>query len=82
MIVIGLIGWIVVASVSFLLRKDPGDMGLLPDGAKPQTAEIGQPDKANGTQLDSVSLSQAFGTGNFWFLGLLWLLSSVSLRCW
>ena len=35
-IVLGLIAWIVVASLSILLRKNPGDIWLLPDGAKPE----------------------------------------------
>lgn len=79
-IVLGLIAWLVVASLSTLLRKDPGDIGLLPDGVKPEAAKIKLQNNETSTQLTGLSLLEASKTGNFWFLGLIWLLLSLSVH--
>lgn len=77
-IVLGSIAWLVVASLSILLRKDPGDIGLLPDGAKPEAVEIKPQNNKPSTQ--GFSLLEASRTSNFWFLGLVWLLLSVNVH--
>ena len=78
-IILGVVAWLIVASLSMLLRKDPRDVGLLPDGVKPGAAEIELQASGGSTQLTNLSLLEAFRTGNFWFLGCVWLLLSVNV---
>lgn len=79
-IVLGLIAWLIVASMSMLLRKDPSDIRLLPDGVKPEAAKIKLQNNENSTQPTGLSLPEASKTSNFWFLVLIWLLLSLSVH--
>ncbi len=80
-IVIGLIAWLIMFSLSLLLRRDPADMGLLPDGAKSEAVQTGSQD-SNGinTQRAGLSLLQAYRIRHFWFLGLVYLFLSISVH--
>ncbi len=79
-IILAVVSWCVVASMSALLKKDPGEMGLLPDGVKPEVAELQSEDKGRRIQPIGLSLPEAIRTGNFWFLGFTWLLLSLSVH--
>ena len=79
-IVMGLIAWLVISSMCLILKKDPGDMGLLPDGVKSEAAQPGPQKKESKAQLTGPSLLQASRTSNFWFLGLIWLLLSLDVH--
>ena len=79
-LVMGLIAWLVIASLSLLLIKDPGDIGLLPDGARSEAFEVSIQDKESKAQPTGLSLRQASSTSQFWFLGFAWLLLSVTLH--
>ncbi len=78
-VVLGLIAWLVMPSLSMLLRKDPSDLGLLPDGAKPEAAKT-NPNIESNTRSTGLSLAQASRTRPFWFLGFVWLLLSLSVH--
>lgn len=79
-IVLGLVSWIVMASMSLLLRKDPMDMGLSPDGVR---SELRQTDtqtiQAKAGPAD-YTVVQASKMSPFWFLGLTWVFISLSLH--
>jgi len=78
-IILGLMAWLIVTCMSMLLRRDPGDMGLLPDGARPGEAAV-SPQANSGTgQQAGRSLLEAFRTGNYWFLGFVWLLLALNV---
>jgi len=79
-IVMGLIALFFLVSLSMLLKKDPHEIGALPDGLKPDSGEMGVRDKRDDAQPVSFSLSQAFRTRSFWFLGIIWLLWSLCLH--
>ena len=79
-IVIGLIAGLVIISLSRLLKKDPGEIGLLPDGVKSDSSEMVVPDKNDDAKPVSFSLIQAFRTRSFWFLGIVWLSFSLCLH--
>lgn len=79
-IILGLVAWLIVASSSMLLRKDPGDIGLLPDGVKPESAKNRLQNNDNNTEPVCPSLLDAIKTSNFWFLGLIWLLLSLNVH--
>jgi len=79
-IVMGMIAWLIIIPTAMLLRKEPGEMGLLPYGAelnKSQTVE--SPWGGGSNQPTGFSLLYAFKTRNFWCLGLVWLLFSMCL---
>lgn len=78
-IVLGLIVGLVIAPLSMLLKKEPAEMGMLPDGEiVPPHSTAG----ANSRDLHppGVSLAQALRTGNFWFFGIVWLLFSLCIH--
>jgi MFS family permease len=79
-IVMGLIAWLVISSMCLILKKEPGDMGLLPDGVKSEAAQPGPQKKEIKAQLTGLSVLQASRTSNFWFLGLIWLLLSLDVH--
>jgi MFS family permease len=79
-IIMGLIAWLVMVLLSIPLRKDPRDIGLLPDGIKPEVVGNRLQNEGNNTQLAGLSLLQALRTGSFWFFALAWLLVSSSVH--
>lgn len=79
-IVMGAIAGLIITSLSTLLRKDPAEMGLLPDGEKPGSDKIGEQDNRADIQPPSLSLFQAVRTADFWFLGGIWFLWGAGLH--
>jgi len=78
-IVVGLIAGLVIASLASLLKKDPGEIGALPDGLKSYTGET-VTSGGNDAQPISFSVRQALGTRSFWLLWVIWLLWSMCLH--
>jgi len=79
-IVMGMIAWVLIIPMALLLRKEPSEMGLLPYGAESNGGKTGGSDGVGGsTQPTGFSLSHAFQTGNFWYLGFAWLLSTLCI---
>ena len=76
LMILGGIAWLFILSVSQLLKKDPYEIGALPDGATvvDETFEI----KQDTTSPHKVSLFQVFRTTNFWFFLLIWILMGFS----
>jgi OFA family oxalate/formate antiporter-like MFS transporter len=79
-VIIGLIACFIMASFALLLRKDPSEMGLLPDGIQSEAAYKSLPKRKHSTQPPGLSLSRAVRTSNFWFLCLVWLLLSLNVH--
>ena len=69
-VVLGVGGGLAIALISLLvLRRRPEDMGLLPDGASPETAAAGAERAARPramAEADSWTRAQAIRTGAFW----------------
>ena len=75
-IVMGAMAWLIVIPLSVLLRKDPYQIGALPDGEKSVLTDIpiGETETVEETlQSGDLSLSQAFRTRSFWLFLSLWL---------
>ncbi|MFC1964896.1 MFS transporter [Chloroflexota bacterium] len=75
-IVMGAMAWLIVIPLSALLRKDPYQIGALPDGEKSVLRDIpiGETETVEETlQSGDLSLSQAFRTRSFWLFLSLWL---------
>jgi MFS family permease len=79
-VVLGLVSWIVMATMSLLLKKDPVDMGLLPDGAKSEPHQKDMQTKGGKTGPTDYGVVQASKMSQFWFLGLTWVFVSLSLH--
>jgi OFA family oxalate/formate antiporter-like MFS transporter len=78
-LVLGVIAWLVIASLSLLLKRDPRDIGLLPDGVKSEASQNRIHTRASKPKLSDFSLSQAFRTSQFWFLGFVWFFMSLNI---
>jgi len=67
---LGLMVLLVVLSLSVLLRRSPGELGLLPDGVKSGSGETQVPGNADDAQPTSFSLLEAYRNSRFWLIGL------------
>jgi len=76
-IVIGLITWFMVIPLSRLLKKDPREIGALPDGLNSPT--LGVEHQEDGIQPLDSSLLQTLSTRNFWLFVFTWLFFAFSL---
>jgi len=79
-IMLGFISLIGMVAVSLLLRKDPRDIGLLPDGAGPDPRQGDIPKKEGDFQAVDIPLGPASRMSSFWFLGFSWVFLSLSLH--
>ena len=70
-IVMGVIVWLIVIPLSRLLKKDPYEIGALPDGADSLSEDI--TNQKNNIRLTDLSLQQALRTRSFWLIILIWL---------
>jgi len=80
--VMGLIAWLILIPLSRLLRKDPYEIGALPDGVRSDSKETGKQKSRNeegSNQSASLPLPQVYRTSSFWFFWFIWLLYSFSL---
>jgi len=78
-IVIGVIIWLMVIPLAMLLRRDPGEIGALPDGAILGAHSIESMGMEENSQLSGPSLPQAIRTSNFWLMLAILLLDGFSL---
>jgi MFS family permease len=78
--VMGLISWPVIAAMSLLLRKDPSEMGLLPDGVKSDPIRTSKANEEGIAQFTGPSLLQALKLSQFWFLSFIWLFLSLTVH--
>jgi len=76
-IVMGLIAWLIVIPLSRLLRKDPYEIGVLPDGVSPQTRDAVI--QENCIPTADLSLLQTFRTRSFWLVIFIWLVLASNL---
>ncbi len=75
-IVIGVLTWLIVIPLSRLLKKDPYEIGALPDGVKSDLRDVKNEEAS--LQPTGLSLLQALRTRSFWFLIFFWLLFASS----
>ena len=78
--VLGLIVGLGIAPLSMLLKKDPAEIGMLPDGAKVPPDNTAIVNSKDNPHAGSVTLAQALRARNFWFLGIVWLSFSLCLH--
>lgn len=78
--VLGLVAFIVMITAALFFRKDPRDMGLLPDGAKSDTLPYIPRNQGDEIRSTDLSLAKASKMIQFWLLGFTWLFMSLSLH--
>jgi len=77
-LIIGLIAWLMVLPLAMLLKKDPCDVGALPDGViRPYADDVRS--EENSIQPIDYSLSELFRTRNFWLFVFIWFLFAFCL---
>jgi len=79
-VVLGVISWIGIVAVSLPLKKDPQDIGLLPDGVKMEPPQRDAQNTEEDVQPAAFSLSQALKINQFWLLAFAWVFFSLSLH--
>jgi MFS transporter, OFA family, oxalate/formate antiporter len=79
-IVLGFMTLIGICAMALLLKRDPREIGLLPDGGIPTEPTQGAPKEAHAVSHVDFSLGQAYRMSQFWLLGFSWLLLSVSFH--
>jgi len=81
-LVIGLIAWLIVIPLSRLLKREPSEVGALPDGVKADSMDrrLQKPKNEEiSPQATGLSLLQVFRTRSFWLVLFTWLFFASSL---
>jgi MFS family permease len=79
-IILGAISLVILVPVSQLMKRDPGEIGLLPDGIEPEMEHGKSPGPLMISQQDGLALSESSKTRQFWFLAMIWLFLAVSVQ--
>ena len=77
--VLGLVAWLVVISLAMLLKRDPREIGDLPDGVKSSVTRGELMDREVDSQQLGLSIGQALRNKNFWLMFTIWLSFGVCL---
>ena len=72
-LVLGLAVWVIVISAAMLLKRDPREIGGLPDGVKSIASTTDSANNEVDAQLIGFSFRQALRTRQFWFVFGTWL---------
>lgn len=77
-VILGIMVWIILIPVSQLMKRDPADIGLLPDGVVPEPDSPGSSQVKTPVARKGLVLREAYKVREFWFLAVMWLLSGIS----
>jgi len=77
-IVLAVIAVIVVLSLARVFRREPGEIGALPDGIKRDTHAIGPMVDVPSIELDGLSLLQTLRRKKFWLMFCMWFFLASS----
>ncbi|MCF8095946.1 MAG: MFS transporter [Desulfobacteraceae bacterium] len=78
--ILGIIAGAGIIILSLFLVKEPSDLGLFPDGVKPDLRKNKHLKNNPNPPAAGISLGMAWKMKQFWFLGIVWLLLSLSLH--
>jgi len=73
-VVMGLAAWVVVFAMAALLRRDPSEMGLLPDGVALSDSGIKTNGAAEVSHISGAAFRQVLGTRSLWIMAAIFLL--------
>ena len=78
----GIIAGAIISPLSMFIKRDPKEVGLLPDGATADVTDVPaehSKTKAERLALRDLSLKQALRTRSFWFISVSQILTSFSM---
>ena len=78
-LIIGLITWAVVIPLSRFLKKEPGEIGALPDGVKVEKDDIASMKQVAQTQESGMTLVETLKTRGFWAVAGIWFFFSFCM---
>ncbi|UCC17196.1 MAG: MFS transporter [Dehalococcoidales bacterium] len=78
-LIIGLITWAVVIPLSRLLKKEPGEIGALPDGLKAKEGDMSGVSVDAQPQESGMTLSETLKTRGFWAVAGIWFFFSFCM---
>lgn len=78
-LVIGLITWAVVIPLSRLLKKDPKEIGALPDGVKTGERDMAGINPDANNRESAMSLAETLKTRGFWAVAGIWFFFSFCM---
>jgi MFS family permease len=78
--VLGVVAWLVVIPLAMLFRRDPAQIGALPDGVKSVGGEREPVIDEKSHNVVGLSLKQAMGTRSFWLMSSVWLFYASCLH--
>lgn len=69
-VILGAMSFILIVPFAFIIRRQPEDMGLLPDGDTPETAHVQTPQERSAPKREEATftLKEALHTRAFWLL--------------
>ena len=78
-LIIGLITWAFVIPLSRLLKKEPGEIGALPDGVEAEEGDIVAVNPDAKTQESGMTLAETLKTRGFWVVAGIWFFFSFCM---
>jgi MFS family permease len=78
-LIIGLITWAVVIPLSRLLKKEPAEIGVLPDGVKAGKSDMTGANPEAKTQESGMTLADTLKTRGFWAVAGIWFFFSFCM---
>jgi MFS family permease len=78
-LILGLITWAVVIPLSRFLKKEPGEIGALPDGVKAEEDDISEEISNGKTQESGMTLAETLKTRGFWAVAGIWFFFSFCM---
>ncbi len=78
-LILGLITWAVVIPFSRLLKKEPKEIGALPDGVKTEEGDVTGVDADANAQQSGMSLAETLKTRGFWAVAGIWFFFSFCM---
>ena len=78
-LILGLITWAVVIPLSRLLKKEPKEIGVLPDGVKTEEGDVTGVNPDASTQESGMSLAETLKTRGFWAVAGIWFFFSFCM---
>jgi MFS family permease len=78
-LIIGLITWAVIIPLSRLLKKEPGEIGALPDGVTVEDEDMATMTPDAQTQESGMTLAETLKTRGFWAVAGIWFFFSFCM---
>jgi MFS family permease len=72
-LITGILAWLIVIPLSGFMKKDPRDVGALPDGYEGNPETLNNPGDTDTREIKGLKLSQAIKRRSYWYIMPTWL---------